>query len=121
MTGTLAIFVGVSPKYGSLSMSGVSVPSSARERGPWTASTAQSSLTSSMPTSSRPVSALEVGEIRLGGREQELLRAVAQDDAVLDDEAAVVAPGRVLRVARCALADVADEDAGQEPFRVGAA
>ena len=100
MTGTLAIFVGVSPKYGSLSTSGVERPQQRpgarpldRQHRPVVAHL----LDADVEPADQP---LEVGEVRLGGREEELLGPVAQDDAVLDDEAAVVAPRRVLRVAR---------------------
>ena len=68
-----------------------------------------------------PDEVLEPGQVRLGGGQQELVVARPQDDAVLDDEAAVVAPGRVLGVARRAGPDVAGEDPGQEAFRVGPA
>ena len=44
---------------------------------------------------------------------------MAEHDAVLDDEAAVVAPERVLGVAGRARPDVAGEHAGQEPLGVG--
>ena len=67
-----------------------------------------------------PDEVLEPGEIRFGGGQQELVGGRPEDDAVLDDEAAVVAPGRVLGVARRARPDVAREDAGQEVFRVRA-
>ena len=63
---------------------------------------------------------LEVGEVRLGRGEQELVRRVAQDDAVLDDEAAIVAPDGVLGVTRLAGPDVAGQDAGQEALGVRA-
>ena len=42
----------------------------------------------------------EPGEVGLGGREDELVVGVPEQDAVLDDEPAVVAPDRVLRLAR---------------------
>ena len=61
----------------------------------------------------------EVRKVRFRGREQVLVASVAQDDAILDDVAAVVAPGGVLRVARLACPDVAHEDTGQEPLGVG--
>ena len=61
---------------------------------------------------------LEVGEVRLGAGEEVLVLAGVQDDAVLDDEAAIVEPARVLRVAGRACADVAGEDAGEERLRV---
>ena len=56
----------------------------------------------------------EVGEVRFGAGQQELVLAGAQDDAVLDDEAAVVEPAGVLGVARRTGTDVAGEHAGQE-------
>ena len=43
---------------------------------------------------------------------------LAQDDAVLNDEPAVVTPRGVLCVPRRAGPDVADHDAGQEPLRI---
>ena len=67
---------------------------------------------------SAPDEVLELGEVRFGGGQQELVGGRPQDDAVLDDEAAVVAPGRVLGVARRARPDVAGEDAGQERLGV---
>ena len=53
---------------------------------------------------------LEIGEVRFRGGQQELVGGRSQDDAVLDHEAAVVAPGRVLRVPGGAAPDVAGED-----------
>ena len=61
---------------------------------------------------------LEIGEVRLGRGQDELVVGEPQDDPVLDDEAAIVAPGRVLRVTRSACPDVASEDAGQEALGV---
>jgi hypothetical protein len=71
-----------------------------------------------MPTSSRPTKRLEVGQVRLRRREQIFLLGVAQDDAVLDHEATVVAPGGVLRVAGLASPDVARQHAGQEALGI---
>ena len=65
-----------------------------------------------------PDEVLEVGEVGFRGGQQELVGGGAQDDPVLDHEAAVVAPGRVLGIARGAAADVAGKDSGQEPLRV---
>ena len=45
---------------------------------------------------------------------------MAEDDAVLHHEAAVVAPQRVLRLPGPAGADVADQHAGEEPLGVRA-
>ena len=67
-----------------------------------------------------PDEVLEVGKVGLRRRQQELVGSRSQDDAVLDDEAAVVAPRRVLRVARGACPDVAGQDAGQEALGVTA-
>ena len=61
---------------------------------------------------------LEPGEVRLGGRQQEVVGGRPEDDAVLDDEAAVVAPERVLGATRGAGADVAGEHAGEVALRV---
>ncbi len=64
-----------------------------------------------------------VGEVRvvgLRGGQQELVLAGPQDDAVLDDEAAIVEPARVLGVARLAGTDVACEDAAKEGLGVSA-
>ena len=77
-----------------------------------------SSVISSMVTRSRPTRSVEPGEVGLYGGQQELVRRRPQDDAVLDDEAAVVAPGRVLGVAWRAGPDVACEDARQEVLGV---
>ena len=74
--------------------------SSSRERGPWTASTAQSSRDVLDPDVEPADELLEVGQVRLGRGEHELVGPVAQDHPVLDDEAAVVAPDRVLGVTR---------------------
>jgi hypothetical protein len=57
---------------------------------------------------------LEIGEVRLGAGQQELVLAESEDHAVLDDEAAVVEPAGVLGVARLAGTDVAGEDTGQK-------
>ena len=61
---------------------------------------------------------LEIGEVRLGAREEVLVLGGVQDDPVLDDEAAIVEPAGVLGLARRACPDVAGEDAGQERLRV---
>ncbi len=58
------------------------------------------------------------GQVRLGGREQEVVGRVPEHHAVLEDEAAVVAPHRVLRPPRAAGADVTGEDPAEEPLRV---
>ena len=89
-----------------------------RARGPWTASTAQAVRHVLDPDVETADETLEVGEVRLGRGQDELVVGEPQDDAVLDDEAAIVAPGRVLRVARRARPDVASEDAGQEALGV---
>ena len=60
----------------------------------------------------------EVGEVGLGAGQQVLVLGRVQDDPVLDDEAAVVEPARVLGVARRAGADVAGEDAAKEGLGV---
>ena len=57
---------------------------------------------------------LEVGEVRLRAGQQELVLAGPEDHAVLDHEAAIVEPARVLGVAGLAGTDVAGEDAGEE-------
>ena len=113
ITGTLAIFACVSPKYGSSATAG------ARAR-------QQVARARALDGEDAPVvgdvldldvepadELLEVGEVRLGRGQQELLRPEAEDDAVLDDEAAVVAPGRVLGVPDSAGPDVAGEHAGR--------
>ena len=90
-----------------------------RARGPWTARTAQARrhvLDLDVETADE---ALEVGEVRLGGGEEVLVLGEPDDDAVLDDEAAVVAPERVLRLPGRARPDVAGQHAGQEALRVG--
>ena len=60
----------------------------------------------------------EVGEVRFGRGQQVLVTARVEDHPVLDDEATVVEPTGVLRVARFAGADVAGKDAAQERFGV---
>jgi hypothetical protein len=62
---------------------------------------------------------LEVAEVRFGGGEEELVRAVAEHDAVLVDVAAVVAPDRVLGLAGLAAPDVAGEHARQVALGIG--
>ncbi len=61
---------------------------------------------------------LEIGEIRLRGGEQVLVLGDVEQHAVLDDEAAVVAPQRVLRMPDGALARIASQHASQESLRV---
>ncbi len=56
----------------------------------------------------------EVGEVRLGRGQQVLVLARVEDDPVLDDEAAIVEPDRVLRLTGGATPDVACQDPGQE-------
>ena len=53
----------------------------------------------------------EVGEVRLGAGQQVFRLARVQDDPVLDDEASIVQPARVLGLAGAALADVPGQDA----------
>ena len=72
-----------------------------------------SSLTSSIVTSMLADPVGEVGEVRLGAGEEVLVAARVEDDPVLDDEAAIVEPAGVLRVARLAGPDVAGKDAAR--------
>ena len=65
-----------------------------------------------------PGEVAEVADVRLRRGEQELVLRVPEDHAVLEDEPAVVAPDRVLRLARTALPDVARHHAGEQPLGV---
>ena len=62
----------------------------------------------------------EVREVGLRGREHEVVLAVPQEHAVLDEEPAVVAPDGVLGVAGLEDARVTGEHAGEERLRAGA-
>ena len=61
----------------------------------------------------------EMGQVGLSRSEEELIGAKAQDHPVLVDEAAVVAPDRVLGVSDRACPDVAREHAAEIPLGVG--
>ena len=71
-------------------------------------------------TSSRPTRSLEVAEVGLGGGQQELVVGVAEDHAVLEHVATVVAPQRVLRAPGLAGPDVAGHHAPEEALGVAA-
>src|SRR4051794_12788880 len=64
---------------------------------------------------------LEPGEVRLRARHQVLVGRLAEHDPVLDDEARVVEPGRVLAATDRAGPDVARENTGEERLGVGTA
>jgi hypothetical protein len=64
---------------------------------------------------------VEPGEVRFRAREEVLVLRGVEDDPVLDDEAAVVEPARVLGLTGRALADVTGQDAAEECLRVLAA
>ena len=102
------------PKYGRRSTCGTSRASRSRDRGPCTASAPSSSLTVLDAHVQPPDAVGEPGEVGLGAGQQVLIGPRVQDDPVLDDEAALVEPARVLRAAGRGGADVAGQHAGEE-------
>ena len=62
----------------------------------------------------------EIRKVRLGRRQQVVVRGMPEHDAVLDNEAPIVTPDRVLAVTRRTCRDVAGEHAAQEWLRVRA-
>ncbi len=60
----------------------------------------------------------EVGEVRLGRGEEEVVVAVTEDHAILEHEPAFVAPQRVLGAAGSAATHVSGQHAGQVALRV---
>ena len=79
-----------------------------------------SRLTSSTVTSSRPTRSANQAKLGSARGQQELVGPAVLDHAVLQHEAALVEPGRVVGVPRRAAADVARQHAGQEPLGVPA-
>src|SRR5262245_42723098 len=63
----------------------------------------------------------QIPEVRPRGGQEELIVGVAEEHAILQHEAALVAPHAVLRVPRPALSDVPGENPGQEMFGVATA
>ena len=68
-----------------------------------------------------PRHASEVAQRRLGGGEQVFVLVDVQDHTVLQHEAALVAPARVLRPPDVARTDVACQDPLEESSRIGSA
>ena len=118
VTAVLATLAWAWAKNASDSASGISAESTVRDRGPCTASIPKPSVTSSSSTRSPAPRSDEPAEDRPAGGEQELVGGVPEHHPVPHHVPAVVAPGRVLRLAGLALRDVADQRAGQQPFGV---
>ena len=104
-----------------MAASGMSRETRSRDRGPWIGEGAEiGAHFLDRDVLAAPDEVPEVGEVRLRARQQELVLGRAEDDPVLDHEAALVQPDGVLGIARRAGPDVASQDAGEERFRVTA-